>query len=496
MLQRSMLPVSPSAGLAILLTLGLSTGLTREVRADCPPGWRVVPSPIGSRAFDQLNDVAITGASEAWAVGGSEDAEGSSTLIERWNGTQWSVVPSPNGSLPFNFLSSLSVVSATDVWAVGSSYNLSFADPQSRTLTLHWNGTAWSVVPTPNPTLENYLHGVVAISAGDVWAVGTSVDPSQYHSLTMHWNGSSWSIVPSPNPTFSGNILYGVDATSATDVWAVGSQHDGLEQTLVVHWNGAAWQVVPSPQIGNFNNNMLRIDAVSPSDIWAAGYHQIVVGFDEPYQTSTFHYDGNSWKAVPSPNVNQRNNYLRDIVGLAANDAWAVGFFDTGNAFKTMIQHWNGTGWTIVDSPNAPDGMGQLWGVVAAATNDVWTVGNSSGTLVERYGTVCTRTMHVSAIAPTFKRISSNRIQVRADVTVVDAAGAVVAGASVKVTVTRPDGTEQFFTGTTDVIGRARVTLNSNQAGTYTFTVTDVTGGGAIYDPAANVETSDSVVAQ
>ena len=42
----------------------------------------------------------------------------------------------------------------------------------SGTLTEHWNGTAWSVVASPNAGTINSLQSVAAVSANDVWAVG------------------------------------------------------------------------------------------------------------------------------------------------------------------------------------------------------------------------------------------------------------------------------------------------------------------------------------
>jgi hypothetical protein len=69
------------------------------------------------------------------------------------------------------------VVSANDVWAVGFSPHPS-GTPQylRQTLIEHWNGSSWSVVPSPNPAGKTYvvLNGAAAISASDVWAVGHS----------------------------------------------------------------------------------------------------------------------------------------------------------------------------------------------------------------------------------------------------------------------------------------------------------------------------------
>lgn len=388
--------------LVILLLIGITVAASIPARAEeggCDPAWAVVSSPNGSGDDNALGDVTVISANDIWAVGNTgSGANPLNTLTEHWNGSGWSVVPSPNGTFPVNYLVSVSAVSSSDVWAVGYSYNGSVSDSQSKTLIMHWNGANWSVVPSPNTANpENRLLGVAAVSANDVWAVGHWYDFTNFRTLIMHWNGASWSIVSSPNPPDSfANFLYGVEAVSADDVWAVGSQQESIEQTLALHWNGSTWTVVPTPNIGFFHNNMLEAHAVSANDIWAVGYHQTVIGVDQPYQTSAFHYDGTDWSTVSTPNVNTLNNYLFDIVGLAANDAWAVGFWDTGDALNTMIQHWDGQDWTIVSSPNPGQFINELTGIDAVSESNVWAVGRTVGgfvgsdTLVERFSSTCT----------------------------------------------------------------------------------------------------------
>ena len=60
-------------------------------------------------------------------------------------------------------------------------------------------------------------------SADDVWAVGSYGDAghSQSWTLTEHWDGTQWSIVPSPS--VAAGSLNAVTATAANDVWAVGA---------------------------------------------------------------------------------------------------------------------------------------------------------------------------------------------------------------------------------------------------------------------------------
>ncbi|HEX4654024.1 MAG TPA: hypothetical protein VH227_07225 [Candidatus Udaeobacter sp.] len=58
----------------------------------------------------------------------------------------------------------------------------------------------------------------------------------RHFTLVLHWDGTNWSTVPSPNPaTYSG--LYAVAARAPADVWAVGYYYSGNSQrTLIEHW--------------------------------------------------------------------------------------------------------------------------------------------------------------------------------------------------------------------------------------------------------------------
>ncbi|MEP6662866.1 MAG: immunoglobulin domain-containing protein, partial [Verrucomicrobiota bacterium] len=42
----------------------------------------------------------------------------------------------------------------------------------------------------------NYLYAVSAVSANDIWAVGATGSGAESTTLTEHWNGSAWSVVP------------------------------------------------------------------------------------------------------------------------------------------------------------------------------------------------------------------------------------------------------------------------------------------------------------
>src|SRR5205823_1593623 len=126
---------------------------------------------------------------------------------------------------------------------------------------------------------NNGLGGVAAVSANDVWAVGNYRDDSNNsQTLTEHWNGSTWSIVPSPNRGTNNNYLKSVAATASNDVWAVGFQFDYDQvitnsRTLIEHWNGSTWSIVRSPNRGTNNNYLESVAAIASNDVWAVGYY-------------------------------------------------------------------------------------------------------------------------------------------------------------------------------------------------------------------------------
>ena len=117
-----------------------------------------------------------------------------------------------------------------DIWAVGwknSGNGL-------RSLILHYNGTGWTQragVPKVG-TGDNVLTDVSVVSNDDVWATGYYVDGTQYKTLTLHYNGRAWSHVPSPNGADGTNILMGVDAISPTNAWAVGFEYRSAPEPL------------------------------------------------------------------------------------------------------------------------------------------------------------------------------------------------------------------------------------------------------------------------
>ena len=389
-------------GAAILLVSGVAVSVLSSSPAASASGlaWSIVPSPDTSPTQDnELNAVSCSGPSACIAVGFSDTPESYplirtayQTLIESWNGSAWSIVPSPNTSpSQDNFLKAVSCSSPSACTAVGFYSN-------AQTLIESWNGSAWSIVPSPNtsPTQENILNAVSCSGPSACVAVGDYFAGSNDQTLIESWNGSAWSIVPSPDtsPT-QANDLEGVSCNLPTACVAVGQYYlsGDFSQTLIESWNGSAWSIVPSPNTSPDQINLLGgVSCSSPSACTSVGSYEPSNGLD---QTLIESWNGSVWSIVPSPNTSPTQ--ANDLGGVSCDSpsaCTAVGYYSAGGGYQTLIESWNGSAWSIVPSPNtSPDQINLLGGVSCSSPSACTAVGfsGSGQTLIER-GTLSTTT--------------------------------------------------------------------------------------------------------
>ncbi len=249
--------------------------------------WSVVSGPnLGEGNQPSIEAMTSTSANDVWAIGSllADDGQALFFLFEHWDGTTWKATTALSGDA---FLLGASADATNDVWAVG------FNGPEndnSETLAVHYDGTNWQVSPTQSVGAgANQLNGVLALAPNDVWAVGfsTSVAPPQEaptQTLIEHYDGTNWSIVPSPNvgpnSKYQSNRLFGLTANSSTDIYAFGSYFaadgSGQQATLLMHWDGTQWTIEPSPnptkQSVHFISDLLFAGVVpSPGNIWIFG---------------------------------------------------------------------------------------------------------------------------------------------------------------------------------------------------------------------------------
>jgi hypothetical protein len=181
--------------------------------------WTLVTGANGfpSSSFNRLLAVAALSPTNVWVLG--VIGRHPQPVIAHWNGTGWSIVPQPAHGFDAE-LFGITAISANNIWAVGGQ-NVTDAVIE------HWNGTQWSIVPNPAVGGANgnqLLVSVKALGPSDIWAVGqTRSLGSQLSTLTEHWNGTQWTIVPSPGTQA---ILSSVSGLSGGPLFAVGQQNN------------------------------------------------------------------------------------------------------------------------------------------------------------------------------------------------------------------------------------------------------------------------------
>jgi hypothetical protein len=261
----------------------------------------------------------------------------------------------------------VSAAASNDVWAVGYAQSTG----GYRSFAIHWNGTAWTRFRTPSPgTREHFLHGVTPVSPTDAGAVGSYWPDSgtiSRKTLVLHWDGAAWSRVPSQNGGLDENGLSDVDTISPTEMLAVGSfVWDGTSRVLAL--DGPAWTRAfpPTAALGSPQ----AIDASSPSDIWLVG--------NEGDGGLLLHGGGTSWSRTEQP-PNLEDLQLYGVADISPTDAWAVGSIEPGNRTQTATLHWDGAAWDTVPSPDPGGESSHLWDAAATGATDVWAVGDYAG---------------------------------------------------------------------------------------------------------------------
>jgi hypothetical protein len=307
----------------------------RKKTRQCSTAWQQVPTPNPDPRGNLLSSVAAVSPQDVWAVGGAGGTYAGqlkTTLIEHWDGSRWEVIDSPEAGTHTNELNAVDALATDDAWAVG----YSSGGGRAQTLIEHWDGTGWSLVSSPNVAgRPSYLEGVSGVAPDDVWAVGVSGDKNHARgsALIEHWDGHAWSIVPSPTGDKTGYQLSSIQALAADDAWAIGSRPAGrVFKPFILRWDGSSWKLVAAGRI-RINHPLSGIAANSSTDIWATG-----VGIA--------HWDGETWKSVPVSGL--KGTQLPAVAVINTDDAWAVGFQQISEGRTSpALAHWNGSRWRV-----------------------------------------------------------------------------------------------------------------------------------------------------
>jgi len=385
------------AGLSLLAVVAVAgTSLSPAAGAMSRPEHSAAAMP------GELHGASCISASDCVAVGDHFSREGGigEALIERWNGATWSVVPSPS---PAHFphsgaeLDGVTCVSANDCLAVGW-YLYSHSQNGELPFSLRWNGSKWSQVNAPRPTgaFSTSLSAVSCAGATDCWASGVSDlgTPPDTITITEHWNGSKWAIVPSPNPNpnpQNGSLLAGMACPATAECWAVGLMplRSGTV-SLTERWNGSKWAVVTTPSstdgqlaadacssgaaclaVGNDDTGFalgqlwngskwLAKTPVRPGGVTGSAFEAVscpgpacvAVGNDvtagSPVVSLAEGWNGTRWTVQPTPDPGGATfTFLQGVACTSGSNCWAAGEWGSPAGPRTLIEHWNGRAWSI-----------------------------------------------------------------------------------------------------------------------------------------------------
>jgi hypothetical protein len=391
-----------------LATAALLLSATSAFAKTAASIWQVQPTfnPEPEGVTDSLfSGVSAVQPDAAWAVGyNSDEAALDHALVERWNGKEWTDVAVPEPPEEQVQLKGVDDVGAEDAWAVGLRWPGGIdSNPasSSRTLIEHWNGSAWSIVPSPNPAVgtddSDELSAISGTGPEDLWAAGDALN-EQTGSIELvfeHYNGHEWSLEQSPTEGGGAQFARGIVAVSPEDVWAVGIEASAIsDQTLSAHWNGKEWSIVPTPDYTGSpepENELTAVTAAGEDDVWASGYAFNIKDENRlaPY---VLRWNGTSWAMTKVPKKGTEGSRLNGIWALSPDDVWAVGQTQEDNgSIKTLTEQFSGSKWRIASSPDPGKfgvGNDSLDAVTASGTTDLLAVGAD-----EIKGQCCLRTL-------------------------------------------------------------------------------------------------------
>ncbi|MGH2893325.1 MAG: hypothetical protein ACRDPM_08655, partial [Solirubrobacteraceae bacterium] len=235
------------------------------------------------------------------------------------------------------------------------------------------SAATWVTSTTPGPSgpPNAAMMGVSCVSATFCMAIGSS-DFGYDHSKTMlvrpiatfaqRWDGSAWTVLPTPAAGPS-PMLVSVSCASPTFCVAVGSTHTagrqyvagflggGSARAILEVWNGTAWKVRPTPLAAVRGSALTGVSCVSSRFCIAVGDTGLQIA-------AALRWNGRTWRRLTLPTV-KWGPTLTAISCAATNDCTAVGSYDLNKVgvadLRPLAERWTGGRWTVAKPPPERD---------------------------------------------------------------------------------------------------------------------------------------------
>jgi hypothetical protein len=314
---------------ATVLTTGVAVALAVSgAQAAATPGWRVV-STYPQASYMQA--VSATGATNAWAVGGTGCCN---LFVTHWNGKKWETIAVP-GNIGGGFTNQ---VTGASVAAIAGGRAMIFVASEDEELgtswvvAFEWRGRSWSA----EQAFADLPGGAIASGPDDVWGFDSGTPSAD------HYNGTSWSQVSIPV------IVAQASGNAAAGDWVTGTVAAQPERVELLHWSKGAWLNAVLPKIAVPKGDQMfpgAVDAATLADIWVT----VSVGPSAgrgPVTAVLLHWNGKAWSKVAVP----KGVSLSSLASDGHGGAWL-----TSDTAAPVMYHYSGGRWTHVPGPAMTD---------------------------------------------------------------------------------------------------------------------------------------------
>ncbi len=233
-----------------------------------------------------------------------------------------------------------------DVWIVGAIGT-----------TLHWDGEALAVVPSPT-TYD--LRSVSCVRPDEVWAAGD-------HGTLMRWDGSAWHLYSGGPVDVVGEPLdYAGLARTGSYVWLIPSgladRGEDPSTGVAYRWDGSNWTLIERGE-------------TSANSVFSGGGHLYVHLWNDRVQ----HWDGSGWSVTTLPRSNASS--YRFTAWAASDEAGLLAGTDPDGeliAFALRAGAWTQVSHQTIEgvSPSA----------MAARDTDIYLTGHGSSDSTPGWG--------------------------------------------------------------------------------------------------------------
>jgi hypothetical protein len=215
--------------------------------------WKIVTVPFVPTAnIEILQAVSCAStksclATGAWTDYKDQEINPGGGLRMSWNGTTWTVASIEKSVLGGRDMYSVSCATSQMCMATGEDAQRQILTPWTQ----RWNGSTWTAAPFGLSETNQPVVMEVSCPASQM-CMGAGRENKTGETLTVMWNGTSWSVVPSPNQAnVSADQFLAVTCLSASYCWAVGNWQivgsgNSTFGALTERWNGTKWALVNS----------------------------------------------------------------------------------------------------------------------------------------------------------------------------------------------------------------------------------------------------------